>query len=128
MYKNFFGESPSIVHGRMNPIEFAQMSNATAYARMNTKLTQHMEDVYRHNFEKLGETLPPAPPVQKEVIDRLIHEDWIGDGDNFSDRIWKNKALMAKKAKDFITLAIAEGKSPTAFIEDLEPYLQKQGL
>ena len=91
-------------------------------------LTQHMEDVYKHNFDSLGEKLPPAPPVQKEVIDRLIHEDWIGDGDNFSDRIWKNKALMAKKAKDFIMLAIAEGKSPTAFIEDLEPYLQKQGL
>ena len=48
MYKNFFGESPSIVHGRMNPIEFAQMSNATAYARMNTKLTQHMEDSHVH--------------------------------------------------------------------------------
>lgn len=35
---------------------------------------------------------------------------------------------MAKKAKDYIMLAISEGKSPTKFVQDLSPYLNKAGL
>lgn len=87
-----------------------------------------MKKLYEQNYVKLGETLPPAPSVDQNTIDRLIHEDWIGDGNNFSDRVWQNKSIMAKKAKDYIMLAISEGKSPTKFVQDLSPYLNKAGL
>ena len=50
-------------------------------------ITKHMKKLYEQNYVKLGETLPPAPSVDQNTIDRLIHEDWIGDGNNFSDRV-----------------------------------------
>lgn len=50
-------------------------------------MTKHMKKLYEQNYVKLGETLPPAPSVDQNTIDRLIHEDWIGDGNNFSDRV-----------------------------------------
>ena len=50
-------------------------------------MTKHMKKLYEQNYVKLGETLPPAPSVDQNTIDRLIHEDWIGDENNFSDRV-----------------------------------------
>jgi SPP1 gp7 family putative phage head morphogenesis protein len=91
-------------------------------------LTNSMQNLYITNFNKLGEKLPPAPLIDTDTIKRLINEDWVGDGNNFSDRLWKNKALMANNAKKYIMLSIAEGKHPYKFVKDLEPYLKKNSL
>ena len=89
-------------------------------------ITNALEDLYKKNYEALSEG--PTVPIREQDIQELIHQDWIGDGYNFSDRIWRNKAVMAKRAKDYVMLAIAEGKNPTQFINELEPYLNKAGL
>lgn len=52
MYKDFYGEPVmhhhDNCHDHMGPLEFAQVSNAGAYARLYSKLITHIEDNVRH--------------------------------------------------------------------------------
>ena len=52
MYKDFYGEPVmhhhDHCHDHMGPLEFAQVSNAGAYARLYSKLITHIEDNVRH--------------------------------------------------------------------------------
>lgn len=91
-------------------------------------LTNSLTKLYEDNQRILQKAFPMTSHIDEETIDRLIHEDWVGDGMNYSDRVWKNKTEMAIRAKNIVMRSIANGDSPTKFIRELEPYMNKEGL
>lgn len=74
MYKEFYGEPPFHHHHHMGPMEHEHIANAAAYARLNTKLSVHMNDDSRHITDEEREKWNKAADNMIEDIDEILDE------------------------------------------------------
>lgn len=64
----------------------------------------------------------PETELNKRAVDQMIMRPW--QGGNFSDRIWKNKNLLANQLNDKLRNGIIQGKSPFQIANDLSERMQ----
>lgn len=64
----------------------------------------------------------PETELNKRAIDQMIMRPW--QGRNFSDRVWKNKRLLANQLNDKLRNGIIQGKSPFQIANDLSERMQ----
>lgn len=64
----------------------------------------------------------PETELNKRAIDQMIMRPW--QGGNFSDRVWKNKSLLANQLNDKLRNGIIQGKSPFKIANDLSERMQ----
>ena len=64
----------------------------------------------------------PETELNKRAIDQMITRPW--QGGNFSDRIWKNKRLLANQLNDKLRNGIIQGKSPFQIANDISERMQ----
>ena len=64
----------------------------------------------------------PETDLNKRAIDQMIMRPW--QGGNFSDRVWKNKRLLANQLNDKLRNGIIQGKSPFQIANDLSERMQ----
>lgn len=64
----------------------------------------------------------PETELNKRAIDQMIMRPW--QGGNFSDRVWKNKRLLANQLNDKLRNGIIQGKSPFQIANDLSERMQ----
>ena len=74
MYKEFYGEPPFHHHHHIGPMEHEHIANAAAYARLNTKLSVHMNDDTRHITDEEREKWNKAADNMIEDIDEILDE------------------------------------------------------
>lgn len=64
----------------------------------------------------------PETELNKRAINQMIMRPW--QGGNFSDRVWKNKRLLANQLNDKLRNGIIQGKSPFQIANDLSERMQ----
>ena len=64
----------------------------------------------------------PETELNKRAVDQMIMRPW--QGGNFSDRVWKNKKLLANQLNDKLRNGIIQGKSPFQIANDLSERMQ----
>lgn len=64
----------------------------------------------------------PETELNKRAIDQMIMRPW--QGGNFSDRVWKNKRLLANQLNDKLRNGIIQGKSPFQIANNLSERMQ----
>ena len=64
----------------------------------------------------------PETELNKRAIDQMITRPW--QGGNFSDRVWRNKRLLANQLNDKLRNGIIQGKSPFQIANDLSERMQ----
>ena len=74
MYKEFYGEPPFHHHHHMGPMEHEHIANAAAYARLNTKLSVHMNDDSRHITDEEREKWNEAADNAITDVDEILAE------------------------------------------------------
>lgn len=91
------------------------------------ELSKAMKDLYKKNEKVIGKEFNLSTHIDEDKLKDVIKKDWVGDGKNYSDRIWNNQAQMQVKLKQIINQSIIQGKTPTKFSADLKQYLVKEG-
>jgi len=80
-------------------------------------ITHDLKDNYRKAFEKVDDMFTKSSveavvvKVNEKAVEKAITYPW--SGDMFSNRLWDNKDLLAKKVKQTITQGVVQGKSIT---------------
>ena len=62
--------------------------------KINSSMTSNLENTYKKVQSNVNNLLPnkkEIPDVPLEKVTEVISEDWVGDGKNYSMRIWKDK-------------------------------------
>ena len=59
-------------------------------------------------------------PIDNERVVRAINNVWAGDGQNFSDRIWKDKRLLLERLKTGLIDTITTGRNWGSFSKQLQ--------
>ena len=57
--------------------------------------------------------------LDDRAVDTVVKKPWARDGDNFSDRIWKNKEKLVNNLHTELTQSIIRGESPQKAIDRL---------
>ncbi len=89
-----------------------------------------LDDVYKDvyvktaylNYEMSGIGKHIAS-LSSETVNSAIREAWTSDGNNFSNRIWKNSNKMKNELYTLISKNIALGQSPYNFSRELRSYI-----
>lgn len=71
----------------------------------------YLTKMYEDNSKLIGEEFSLSTNIDKERIREICNTDWLGDGKNWSDRIWANQSDLANTLRQEIVSAVATGKS-----------------
>lgn len=89
-----------------------QTELTTLGIRENRLFDERLTKLYQDNIELLGEQLDLSSYVRTQDLLNLVKRDWVGDGMNYSDRIWKDKRQLANVLQEEIVECVVTGKSP----------------
>lgn len=76
-------------------------------------------EYYKQNWAIIGGEHQWALPLSDEQVKSAINAIWCGDGKNWSDRIWSNKALLQERVKQGIVDSIAAGAGKDQLVKRL---------
>lgn len=62
--------------------------------------------------------------LERNELDRLLNTDWVGDGKNWSYRVWGNKASLIDALNTTVKKGIREGWSIETLVNELSKKLQ----
>lgn len=81
----------------------------------------YADGYYRTAFEvsKVAGVGVNLEKLDDKSIDTVLKKPWARDGDNFSDRIWKNKERLVNNLHTELTQSIIRGESPQKAIDRL---------
>lgn len=78
----------------------------------NKIFDERLTDLYQRNSEVIGESFHLGTYINKEEIKNIIRRDWVGDGMNYSYRIWKDKQKLAETLQSELVECVGTGASP----------------
>ena len=74
-------------------------------------MTKAFTDMYKENYKIVGKYYGSiSNKIDKKKVEQVINEYWAGN-ENFSSRIWKNKALLNESLKNSLVDVVALGES-----------------
>lgn len=77
----------------------------------NKTFDKKLVELYEKNTQILDKQFNLASNLRSEDVLAICKEDWVGDGMNFSDRIWKDKQALAATLQEELVECVATGKS-----------------
>lgn len=75
--------------------------------------------LYEDNCKIIEDQFNLANDIRQKDVLSIVKTDWVGDGSNYSDRIWKDKRRLAETIQEEVTECVATGKSPEKFTKVL---------
>ena len=78
----------------------------------NRIFDDRLVDLYRKNSEIIGEQFNLGSNLRTNDILSIVKTDWVGDGSNYSDRIWKDKRKLAQTLQEELIECVGTGSSP----------------
>lgn len=74
-------------------------------------MKKNFTDMYKENYKIVGKYYGSiSNKIDKKKVEQVINEYWTGN-ENFSSRIWKNKALLNESLKNSLVDVVALGES-----------------
>lgn len=71
----------------------------------------YLTQMYEDNAKIIGEEFTLSTYIDKDRVRDICNTDWVGDGMNWSDRIWANQSDLANTLRQEIVSAVSTGKS-----------------
>ena len=90
--------------------------------KINSSMTSNLENTYKKVQSNVNNLLPNAkevPDVPLEKVTEVISKDWVGDGKNYSMRIWKDKDRLLGAIEEGLNECLVRGDSKDKFVEQL---------
>lgn len=78
----------------------------------NRIFDDRLVDLYKKNSEIIGEQFNLGSNLRTNDILSIVKTDWVGDGSNYSDRIWKDKRKLAQTLQEELIECVGTGSSP----------------
>ena len=75
--------------------------------------------LYKDNCEIIGKQFNLGSDIRTRDVLSIVKVDWVGDGQNYSDRIWNDKRKLANTIQEQLVECVATGKSPDKFAKVL---------
>jgi len=72
---------------------------------------EYLTRMYKDNETIINSEFSLTTHIDTDKVENIIREDWVGDGNNFSDRIWKDKTALANTLRRELVNAVETGKS-----------------
>lgn len=119
MYVQIIGEGTTPLHSHLYQynryyeiLNKIQKELADLGIRENKILDTRLTELYLRNTEVIGEQFNLGTYINRLEIQNIIRRDWVGDGMNYSDRIWKDKQQLAAALQEQLIECVATGQSP----------------
>ena len=90
--------------------------------KINSSMTSNLENTYKKVQSNVNNLLPNAkevPDVPLKKVTEVISKDWVGDGKNYSMRIWKDKDRLLGAIEEGLNECLVRGDSKDKFVEQL---------
>lgn len=78
----------------------------------NRIFDDRLVDLYRKNSEIIGKQFNLGSNLRTNDILSIVKTDWVGDGSNYSDRIWNDKRKLAQTLQEELIECVGTGSSP----------------
>lgn len=85
----------------------------------NRIFDDRLTQLYKDNCEIIGKQFNLANDIRTKDLISIVKTDWVGDGMNYSDRIWKDKRALAQTIQEELSECVSLGKSPDKFTKVL---------
>ena len=88
---------------------------------------KYLTELYSNYFKLTGIEINDKTfnVINLSSIREIVKKDWVGDGKDFSARIWNNKAVLAEQVKQGIVDAFVKGEGSTEVAVKIESYLKE---
>ena len=96
-----------------------QSELASLGVKENRLFDERLVKLYKDNCEIIGKQFSLANDIRTKDVLSIVKTDWVGDGENYSDRIWKDKRRLAETIQEELTECVSLGKSPDKFTKVL---------
>lgn len=85
------------------------------------KITEvNLIDMYKLNSVLVGDSFKLQGEINTQAMEKCLDTIWCADGKHWSERIWKNKALLQDRIEKGIVDTIAAGKGRKDLVEQLK--------
>lgn len=81
----------------------------------NKLFDDRLTNLYEENSEIIDKQFNLSSSLRTKDIISIVKTDWVGDGSNYSDRIWKDKRKLANTIQEELIECVGTGKSPDKF-------------
>lgn len=85
----------------------------------NRLFDDRLTKLYEDNCTILNKQFNLATDIRTRDVLSIVKTDWVGDGQNYSDRIWNDKRKLANTIQEELVECVATGKSPDKFTKVL---------
>ena len=85
----------------------------------NRLFDERLVKLYEDNCTILNKQFNLATDIRTRDVLSIVKTDWVGDGQNYSDRIWNDKRKLANTIQEELVECVATGKSPDKFTKVL---------
>lgn len=75
-------------------------------------LDKRFKKLYFDNQKLLDKQFPLGSSINQEAAIKVINEAWVGDGLNWSSRVWLNKTILQKTLEEGLFQIVTTGKKP----------------
>ena len=96
-----------------------QSELASLGIKENRLFDERLVKLYKENCEIIGKQFSLANDIRTKDVLSIVKTDWVGDGENYSDRIWKDKRRLAETIQEELVECVSTGKSPDKFTKVL---------
>lgn len=118
MYNKILGEDGKPLKSHLytynryyNLVKKIQKELADLGSKEDKYIGDYLTQMYEDNAKIIGEQFNLSSHIDMERIKELCMTDWVGDGKNFSDRVWEDKNALANVLRQELVSAVATGKS-----------------
>ena len=84
------------------------------------ELGRHLTQMYEDNAKIISHQFGLQDHIDEEHVETLLKTDWLGDGSNYSDTIWKNKSQLIVELKKELVNSVITGQSIDKFSKQLQ--------
>ncbi len=96
-----------------------QSELASLGIKENKLFDERLVKLYKDNCLEIGKQFHLGTDIRTRDVLSIVKTDWVGDGQNYSDRIWKDKRRLAETIQEELTECVSLGKSPDKFTKVL---------
>ena len=126
LYISILGEDGKPLHSHLYQYnKYYEMLNKVQNELMQLGLKENrifddrLINLYEENCKILNKQFNLAIDIRTKDVLSIVKTDWVGDGANYSDRIWKDKRRLAETIQEELVECVSLGKSPDKFTKVL---------
>jgi len=126
LYVSILGENGEPLHSHLYQFnKYYEMLNKVQEEltklgiRENRIFDDRLVKLYEDNSQIIGKQFNLGSDIRTRDVISIVKVDWVGDGMNYSDRIWNDKRKLANTIEEQLVECVATGKSPDKFAKVL---------